>query len=301
MNYFNSKSLGFTKDAVITVPFPGDSISRTHINALKDQLLQQPGISDVSFSFASPSDNNGWGSDFKFNNSPKQTDFNAQLKWADPEYFRLYNLQFVAGGPYNKTDTVGGYVVNEVLMNKLGIHNPKDIIGKYIKLWDDNKKYARVTGVVKNFNIGSLRNPIPPVLMAPWKDVYQKLNIKIQPANAKQTLAAVEKLWNNTFPAGVYEYQFLDDKIANFYKSENELSALYKIFAGIAIFISCLGLYGLVSFMAVQRVKEVGIRKTLGASAVNIVYLFSKEFTLLIIVAFVISGPVGYYFMHKWL
>ncbi|HWD89107.1 MAG TPA: ABC transporter permease [Mucilaginibacter sp.] len=301
MNYFNSKSLGFTKDAVITVPFPGDSISRTHINALKDQLLQQPGISDVSFSFASPSDNNGWGSDFKFNNSPKQTDFNAQLKWADPEYFRLYNLRFLAGGPYNKTDTVSGYVVNEVLMNKLGIHNPKDIIGKYIKLWDDNKKYARVTGVVKDFNIGSLRNPIPPVLMAPWKDVYQKLNIKIQPANAKQTLATVEKLWNSTFPAGVYEYQFLDDKIANFYKSENELSALYKIFAGIAIFISCLGLYGLVSFMAVQRVKEVGIRKTLGASAVNIVYLFSKEFTLLIIVAFVISGPVGYYFMHKWL
>ncbi|MBS1526841.1 MAG: ABC transporter permease [Bacteroidetes bacterium] len=301
MNYFNSKSLGFTKDAVITVPFPGDSISRTRINALKDQLLQQPGIKDVSFSFASPSDNNGWGSDFKYNNAPKPTDFNAQLKWADPEYFKLYNLQFVAGSPYNKTDTISGYVVNEVLMNKLGVHNPKDIIGKYIKLWDDNKKYARVTGVVKDFNIGSLRNPIPPVLMAPWKDVYQKINIKIQPFNVSQTLASVERLWNNTFPDGIYEYQFLDDKIANFYKSENELSTLYKIFAGIAIFISCLGLYGLVSFMAVQRTKEVGIRKTLGASVGHIVYLFSKEFTVLIGVAFLVAGPLGYYFMHKWL
>ena len=99
----------------------------------------------------------------------------------------------------------------------------------------------------------------------------------------------------------MYEYKFLDEKIANFYKKENQLSQLYQIFAGIAIFISCLGLYGMVSFMAVQRTKEVGIRKTLGASVANIVYLFSKEFTLLIIIAFVIAAPVAWYFSHRWL
>ncbi|HJP63029.1 MAG TPA: ABC transporter permease, partial [Mucilaginibacter sp.] len=158
MNYFNNKSLGFNKDAIITVQFPGDSISRTKINTLKDQLLLQPGIKDVSFSFASPSDNNGWSSDFKFNNAPKQTDFPANLKWADPEYFKLYDLQFAAGGPYLKSDTINSYVVNETLIHKLGIRDPKDAIGKYIKLWDDNKKYARIVGVVKDFNIGSLRN-----------------------------------------------------------------------------------------------------------------------------------------------
>jgi putative ABC transport system permease protein len=301
MNYFRNKSLGFDKDAIITVPFPNDSISRIKINTLNDQLLQQPGIKDVSFSFASPSDNNGWSSDFKYNNAPKQTNFNATLKWADAEYFKLYNLQFVAGGPYRKSDTINGYVINQTLLNKLGLHDPKEAIGKYIKLWDDKKKYAQIVGVVKDFNTGSLKNPIPPVLMSSWKDVYQKLNIKIQPSNISQTLASVERLWNSTFPNGMYEYQFLDDKIANFYKSEDQLSQLYKIFAGIAIFISCLGLYGLVSFMVVQRTKEVGIRKTLGASVGNIVYLFSKEFTLLIIVAFAISAPVGWYFMHKWL
>ncbi len=268
---------------------------------MRDQLLLQPGIKDVSFSFASPSDNNGWSSDFKFNNSPKQTNFSANLKWADPGYFRLYNLQFAAGGPYTKSDTIHGWVVNETLIHKLGIRDPKDAVGKYIKLWDDKKKNAPIVGVVKDFNVGSLKNPIPPVLMSTWKDVYQKLNIKIQPANVNQTLASVERLWDSTFPDGIYEYQFLDEKIANFYKSEDQLSKLYKIFAGIAIFISCLGLYGLVSFMAVQRTKEVGIRKTLGASVGNIVYLFSKEFTILIIVAFAISAPVGYYFMHKWL
>jgi ABC-type antimicrobial peptide transport system permease subunit len=283
------------------VPFPGDSVSRTKLTALRAQLLQEAGIKDVSYSFASPSDNNGWSSDFKFNNSPKKTDFGANLKWADAEYYNLYKLQFVAGQPYAKSDTINGFVVNETLLKKLGIRDPKDAIGKYIGLWDDKKKYAPIVGVVKDYNISSLKNEIPPVLMSSWKDVYQVINIKVQPANINHTLKAVEKLWNDSFPSGLYEYQFLDDKIATFYKSEDQLSHLYKIFAGIAIFISCLGLYGLVSFMAVQRTKEVGIRKTLGASVQNIVYLFSKEFTLLLLVAFVISAPVAYYFMHNWL
>ncbi len=103
------------------------------------------------------------------------------------------------------------------------------------------------------------------------------------------------------FPAYAYDYKFLDQTIENFYKQENELSQLYKIFAGIAIFISCLGLYGLVSFMAVQRTKEVGIRKVLGASVRNIIYLLSKEFTVLIIIAFIISVPIAWYIMHQWL
>jgi len=140
-----------------------------------------------------------------------------------------------------------------------------------------------------------------PVIIAPYKNVYQVANIKIEPVNVKQTLASIEKLWSSSFPDNLYEYQFLDEKIADFYKSEDQLSTLYKIFAGIAIFISCLGLYGLVSFMAVQRTKEVGIRKTLGASVSNIVYLFSKEFTVLILVAFAISAPIGWYAMNKWL
>jgi len=301
MDYFRNKSLGFNKDAVITVPLPGDSVSRSRVDALKNQLLQQPGIKDISASLASPSDDSGWFSDFKFNNAAKQVDFAACLKWADADYFRLYDIRFVAGGPYRKTDTISGYVVNETLIHKLGITDPKQAIGKFIKLWDDKKLNARITGVVKDYNVASLRGTIPPVLMGPWKIQYYKLNIRIQPRNVKQTLAGIDNLWNKTFPEGVYEYQFLDQKIAAFYQNEDQLSTLYKIFAGIAIFISCLGLYGLVSFMALQRTKEVGIRKTLGASAGNIVYLFSKEFTILIVIAFAISAPIAYYFMHQWL
>jgi len=301
MSYFSNKSLGFDKDAIITVPVPEDSIAHTKLNALHDQLLQQSGIKDVSFSFTSPSDNSNWGGNFRYNNSPKKTDFEANLKWADAEYFKLYNLEFIAGGPYAKSDTISRYIVNETLTKKLGLHNPKEAIGKYISLQDDKKTTARIVGVVKDFNVASLKEAIPAVLMSSWRDAYETINIKLQGNNMQQSLAAVQKLWSNAFPKDVYEYQFLDDKIAKFYDRETQLSALYKIFAGIAIFISCLGLYGLVSFMAVQRTKEVGIRKTLGASVSNIVYLFSKEFTLLILVAFAISAPIGWYFMNKWL
>jgi putative ABC transport system permease protein len=301
MDYFKNKSLGFAKDAVVTVPFPNDSIGRTRLNTLHDELLQQPDIKDVSYSFASPSDNNGWSSDLKYNNSPKKTDFDVSIIWADAEYFKMYKMQFIAGGPYIKNDSVHSYVVNETFLKKLGVRNPNDAIGKYINLWDNKKLYAPISGVIKDFNLASLRHQIPPLIMASWKAQYQVINIKIQPANVSATLASIEHLWNNTFPGNLYEYQFLDDKIAGFYQSEEQLSELYKIFAGIAIFISCLGLYGLISFMAVQRTKEVGIRKTLGASVASIVYLFSKEFTILIIVAFAISAPLGWYFMNKWL
>jgi ABC-type antimicrobial peptide transport system permease subunit len=131
--------------------------------------------------------------------------------------------------------------------------------------------------------------------------MYRQASIKLSTTNMATSMQAIKKIWEQTFPDYVYEYKFLDDKIASFYKQENQLSQLYKLFAAIAIFLSCLGLYGLASFMAVQRIKEVGIRKVLGATAGNIVYLFSKEFIILISIAFLIATPLAWYFMNKWL
>ena len=300
MTYFRNASLGFDKAAIINTPVPGDSISHIKIDFLRNQLLQNPDIKNVSFSYSSPSAEGNWNSDFKFDNSQKNTDFSANLKWADNDYFKTYNLQFVAGRPYYANDTVHEFVVNETLLRKLGIKNAKDAIGKQINFWD-GVKVAPIVGVIRDFNSYSLRQPMAPVILSTWKEVYQTINIKIKPGREKATLAFVEKLWNTSFPDYVYEFKFLNKTIEDFYKQENQLSQLYKIFAGIAIFISCLGLYGLISFMAVQRTKEVGIRKVLGASAVKIVYLFSKEFTLLIGIAFLIAAPIAGYIMQKWL
>jgi len=300
MDYFKNASLGFDKAAVINVPLPGDSVSKSKVDYMRNRLLANTNIINASFSFASPSDENNWSSDFKFDHATKTTNFSANLKWADADYFKTYNLKFVAGRPYYASDTVREFVVNETLLRKLGTSNPQDAIGKEINFWNDTK-VAKIVGVVRDFNSYSLRRPMAPVVLSTWKDVYQTIGIKIKPGTEKVVLPYVEKLWNESFPDYVYQYKFLDETIANFYKQENQLSMLYKIFAGIAIFISCLGLYGLVSFMAVQRTKEMGIRKVLGASARNIVYLLSKEFTLLIIIAFAISAPIAYYIMYKWL
>jgi len=300
MNFFRNASLGFTKAAIINVPLINDSVNLTKLDFVRDHLKSNPDILRVSFSYASPSSDNNWSSDFKYDHAAKTTDFSASLKWADPEYFKTYDLQFVAGRPYSPSDTIREFVVNETLLKKMGVRNPQDAIGKQINFWDGNF-VANIVGVVRDFNVSSLRRPLTPVVMSTWKRVYQTINIKIKPGTEKTVLPFIEKLWTTTYPDFVYEYHFLDETIENFYKQEDQLSQLYKIFAGIAIFISCLGLYGLVSFMAIQRTKEIGIRKVLGASVHNIIYLMSKEFTLLIILAFVISAPIAYYFMHEWL
>ncbi|HTQ66177.1 MAG TPA: ABC transporter permease [Puia sp.] len=302
MDYFRNASMGFDKNAIVNVPIPGDADSAAHakINLLREELLNYPGIRNVSFSFTPPANDGDWTSDFTFNKSPEQTSFEPSLKWADADFLKTYNLQLVAGRFYVQSDTVNEFVVNETLVKKLGIKNPEDILGKEISFWN-RRIHAPVVGVIRDFHSNSLRDPIVPVVLGCLKRKYQTVGIKIQENKAQQVLAFIEKTWNRNFPNYVYEYKFLDEKIKHFYDQENQLSQLYKIFAAIAIFISCLGLYGLVSFMAIQRTKEVGIRKVLGASVSNIVYLFSKEFTILISIAFLIAAPLAYYFMQHWL
>lgn len=299
-NYFRNAPLGFDKEAIVQVPLHNDSANVARYDYLRNQLASLPRISSFTFSFASPADDGGWHSDFKFDGSMKNTDFGANLKWADTAYFNLYNLQFIAGRPYRQSDTAREVVVNETLLQKLGVRNPQDIIGKSLNFWD-GRKVLPVVGVIKDFHSASLHQPMQPVVMGCWERVYQTVGIKLKPGNTSHTLAGIEKAWTATFPDFVYEYEFLDERVTNFYQQEAQLSVLYKIFAGLAIFISCLGLYGLVSFMALRRTREVGIRKVLGASARSIVYLFSKEFTVLVGVAFIIAAPVAYYFMKQWL
>lgn len=300
MNFFRKASLGFDKAAIINAPIPRDSVSRSKIDALRHELLQGPGIREVSFSLTPPAENGGWQSDFKFNRSDKSTNWSANLKWADTAYFHVYRMQFVAGRPYVSADTARELVVNETFARKLGFTDPQQILGKYLDFWD-GRVVAPIVGVVRDFNSFSLREPMAPVVLGTRRNNYYTLNIRMDEGEEKAGLAFIEKAWTKAFPDNIYEYKFLDESIAEFYKQEAQLSTLYKIFAGIAIFISCLGLYGLVSFMAAQRTREVGIRKVLGASARTIIYLLSKEFTLLILVAFVIAGPVAWFIMKNWL
>ena len=146
MNFFRNASLGFTKAAIVNVPLVNDSANLTKLDYVRNQLRANPDIRDVSFSIGSPSSDNNWTSDFKYNHSAKNTDFSANLKWADPDYFKTFDLRFVAGRPYRLCDTVREFVVNETLLKKLGVRNPQDAIGKEINFWDGNKK-ANIVGV----------------------------------------------------------------------------------------------------------------------------------------------------------
>ena len=299
MDYFRNADMGFAKDAVINAGIPGDSLSRTKIDLLKDELKKLPGIESVSFSTFAPSSDGGWFTDLVTpahkGTSPEMI---VSMKPADTNYFNLYHLELVAGRRYYASDTVKEFVVNETVIKNLGIKNAQAAIGKEIIV---EGRRCPIVGVVKDFNINSLRDPIRPVVMTTMSGAYGLTNIKIDLKQAQSVIRSMQAIWNSNYADFVFEYHFLDQTIADYYKQENQLSKLYTLFSGIAIFISCLGLYGLVAFMAVQRKKEIGIRKVLGAPVRDIVMMLSREFTILIVIAFLIASPIAWYYMHEWL
>lgn len=300
MNYFMDQPLGFDKDAIVNVPYRPDSTGGKLTDYLKQQLLAN-GVQGVSFSSNSPiEDDNNMFTTFKFDNAVKDEDFQAITKFADNDYVPTYKLQVIAGRNLKPSGYTQEFLVNESFVKSLGLKKPEDILNKEISMMGGLIK-CPVVGVLKDFNDRSLRQNVAPLLIATNSTMYRQASIKLSTANMASSMQSIKKIWEQTFPDYVYEYSFLDDKVASFYKQENQLAQLYKIFAAIAIFLSCLGLYGLASFMAVQRIKEVGIRKVLGATAGNIVYLFSKEFILLIAIAFAIATPIAWYYMNQWL
>jgi len=300
MNFIHKADLGFNKDAIMILPNITDSASFLQMTSLKQQLEQIPAVQSVSFSSDPPSSENNWGTNFYFNNSTEELGFNTFIKQGDINYFKTYGLRFLAGHGYSESDTIKEVVINETLMRKLGIIDPKDAVGKTIRL-GGRGIWAPIVGVVKDYTTNSMREAVKPIVMMTRKQFYTTIGIKLQTKDLSQTLSSIKGVWEKAFPEHVYQTSFLDEDIERFYKQENQMELAYKVFAGIAIFISCLGLYGLVSFMAVQKTKEIGIRKVLGASVKSIVYLFSKEFTILILIAFALAVPVAYVMMKNWL
>jgi len=172
-------------------------------------------------------------------------------------------------------------------------------LGKTLLVNGDIK--GPIVGVVKDFHDRSFFEDINAVCITPFSNNYFSYAVKINFANVPATLAAMEKTWNKMNPDAIYEYEFMDEHIAAFYESEDLMLKLIQVFSFLALFIGCLGLYGMVSFMAAQKVKEIGIRKVLGGSVMNILWMFGKEFSRLILVAFLIAAPIGYWLMNGWL
>ncbi len=297
MNYVHDADLGFNKEALLILNSNVDSSVNMRQPAFKEKLLAISGVQSVSFSSDVPSSESNSAGNFSYDHKPDEN-FEVYRKLADEDYFKTYGLSVIAGRTFTKSDTLKEVVVNETLVNKLGVKSPNDIIGHEIRL---GGAWRPIVGVVRDFKTNSLREGIKPLAIGERNIRYNYTGIKLNTPHLDVTTKKIEQAWNEFFPEYVYTPTFMDERINEFYTQENQLSLLYKLFAGIAIFISCLGLYGLISFMAAQRTKEVGIRKVLGASIANIIYLFSKEFTILIIIAFAVAVPVAYYMMSNWL
>lgn len=298
MNLVRNADLGFNKNALLIIPVYADSANLPRMEPLKQQLLQMPGVTNVSLGSDEASSDNNWASNFAFDNKEDE-DYPVFHKFGDAEYLKTYGIKLVSGRNYVASDTTSEVIINETLMRKLGITDPQKAVGKNIRI--GGGIWLPVVGVAKDFKTNSLKDNIKPLTIAARKEFYFTAAVKINTVNLTKTTAQIQKLWEKTYPEFAFSSHFADETIESFYRQEKQLSLLYKIFAGIAIFISCLGLYGLVSFMASQKTKEVGIRKVLGASTSSIVVMFSKEFTILITIAFFIAAPLAWYYMNEWL
>lgn len=298
MNYIKTADLGYNKEAILLVSGNNDSASLSKYASFKNELLARNDVKSVAMSFDAPSSENSWQSNFAFDKM-EDRDFGLTLKFGDKDYLKTYNLQMLAGNFYDNSDTAKGYVVNETFVKKAGLKKPQEAVGKMLRIGGQQPK--PVIGVVKDFKLQSLREEVPPIALFPSKRWMATTGIKLSSTNLGHSRDEIKTIWDKYFPEYVYNNAFLDENINAFYRQEDRLSLLYRVCALLAVFISCLGLYGLISFMVVQKTKEVGIRKTLGAGVGSIVYLFSKEFTVLITVAFIISAPVAWYFMNQWL
>lgn len=308
IRFFQNKSMGFAKEAVINVPLPDNKVEA--LESLRTRLIAA-GISDVSFALSAPMGDYNFGTGMHRPEVNTEERYNVRVKPVDIRYKDFYDLKLLAGRWFYESEEKAAsvekeedrqyvYVMNEQAITALGFSTPEDAIGKHVTI-GLNDIEAPIIGVVKDFHTTSLHNDLESLVMLNFPSLYYGAGVKINMENASTQLKTVEEVWTQLFPEYLYKYTFLDDYVNRLYQEEERMFTIIEIFAGVAIFIGCLGLFGLVSFMANQKVKEVAIRKTLGASTAQIVHLFSKEFIWLVIIAFVLAAPAAWYAMQLWL
>jgi ABC-type antimicrobial peptide transport system permease subunit len=221
------------------------------------------------------------------------------MKMADGDYFVTYGLQFLAGGPYAANDTLRKFVVNETLLKKLGVKNLESVIGKNLRM--GNWEPAPIVGVVKNFHTSSAKEAIDPILITSVEKFFWSGSVKIQSQNIPQTVEKVRAAYEKIYPEVPFNGNFYEESIENYYRAEQQMGLLYRVFAGLTVFIACLGLFGLAAFTAEQRTKEIGVRKVLGASVMSITTLLSRDFLKLVLVSIVVATPIAWYLMENWM
>ncbi len=306
LSFFRNKSLGFAKEAVVNVNLPDQDVNK--LEAIRNRLMADEDIKDVSFSLGAPMSSFNFGTGMFLTEKGNTNRYSVSIKPVDTHYKNVYGLELIEGRWFtesdeklanNKEKPIWVYILNETAVKQLGFASPKDIIDQNITI-SFNDISGPVIGVVKDFHTASLQQEMNPTCLLPF-NLAHDAGIKISTANASGIIKKIEAAYTSQYPEYLFEYTFLDQYIGKQYEEEERMFTMFQIFAGVAIFIGCLGLYGLASFMAQQKTKEIAIRKSLGASIGHIIAMFSKEFISLILIAFVIAVPVAWYSMNSWL
>lgn len=297
IRYIAKKDLGFNKTAVVVMQLPERSAQTR--DRLRNQLLNHPEIKDVSYALTTPaSDRNQRWETMEHPGLPNGEE-TFRLQHVDERYFDFFKISLLAGRNLTPADTAGlSVVINEKAVRDLGFRKPQEVLGQSIKYW--GAKWT-VVGVVQNYHSQDLKSELLPHVFAYQPRDFQSVSVRIDPRQSESALHVLDQAWKALFPEHFFKYQFLDDTIQTAYSNERKLSNFLALFALVGIFIGCLGLFGLVSFVVTQRKKEIGVRKVLGASASGIVGLLSRDFLKLVLLGFVIASPIAWWAMNQWL
>jgi putative ABC transport system permease protein len=301
LNYMRSQALGFNKDQMAVIDFGGDSVIQAQQVLFKNELLQVQGVASVSASSTTPGWGNGVGYSQVENRSGSMQSMNLNMYDIDYDFIRQYGLQLVAGRAFSTAfppDSTKSFIINETAAKDLGYVHPVDAISKKMTQWG---RSGQIIGVIKDFHFQSLAQDIKEMDLRINPRNMNVFTVKIKGGNIPQTIAALESKWKTIAPQRPFSYSFLDENFNKQYAGEDRFGKLFMYFAILAIMISCLGLLGLASYSTLQRTREIGIRKVLGATVPGIVNMLSKEFLLLVIVAAFIAFPIAWFGMNYWL
>jgi putative ABC transport system permease protein len=302
LEHLRSHDLGFKKDQMVVIDFGGDGSVRENIEMIKNRLRANPNVLSVSSSRAIPGDflpNAGTDIEAKGGDMVNRGPLIYEI---DYDFLPQYQVPLVAGRYFSRqyvSDSVQALIINEACARLYGYSDPAEAVGKKYQQWGNR---GVVIGVVKDFNFRSLHLPVEPLSLRygmPWS--LNKITLRVKPGNFSATIAALKKTWDEVAPQRPFLYSFLDESFSKQYEADAHFGQLVSLFSTLAIFIACLGLFGLVSFTAEQKTKEIGIRKVLGSSVTGIVTLMSKDFIRLVIIAIVIAVPVSWWSMTRWL
>jgi len=319
LDFVRNKNLGITEDAVV-ITVIRDKETQRRYQTFKNSIIQHPNVLKAAASSTVPGRTMETSLPKMLYILPGAEEVPVADKdaantfFVDEDFLETFEIEIAAGRNFSKnfpTDVASGLILNDAALKMFGWKSPQEAIGKELRYWQRGYKSAMVIGVTKDFNYNSLHSSIDPLvirLLDPQNPIYPiiihapgVMSIRVRSKNISETIDFIAKKWEEIDSNHPLEYFFLDQSLDKLYQADQRLGQIFGYFSVLAIFIACLGMFGLASFTAEQRTKEIGMRKVLGASVSQIILLVSKDFTQLVVVAFVVAAPIGYLVMNRWL